>query len=77
VTDYDQVTVKSDRGGILYTFKDANDEVKEGDLLAKILDPFTGETLSSIYSPAKGMLFFAYQKPLISENTVLYKIIVH
>ncbi|MDD2798893.1 MAG: M14 family metallopeptidase [Bacteroidales bacterium] len=77
ITDSNQVTVKSDRGGILYTFKGANDEVKEGDMLAKVLDPFTGETLSTIISPAKGMIFFAYEKPLISENTVLYKIVVY
>lgn len=77
ITDSSQVTVKSDRGGILYTSKDAGDEVKEGDLLAKILDPFTGETLSCILAPAKGKIFFAYEKPLISENTVLYKIVVY
>lgn len=77
ITDSDQVTVKSDCGGILYPFKDAHQEVKEGDLLAKILDPFTGETLSEILAPAKGMVFFAYEKPLVSENTVLYKIVTY
>jgi len=67
-------TVKSDKAGILYSRHTANDEIKKGDLLAKILDPFTGETLSTIYSPVAGTIFFAHQQPLINQNTVLYKV---
>ena len=76
ITDINQVTVKSDCGGILYSFCDANNEIRKGDLLAKILDPYTGDTLSTILSPVNGILFFVHQKPLIAQNTVLYKIIV-
>lgn len=75
ITEQNQVTVKSNSSGILYSLCDANDEVKQGDLLAKILDPYTGDTLSTILSPVNGILFFAHQKPLVSENTVLYKVI--
>jgi predicted deacylase len=75
ISDDHQVTVKATCGGILYNMSRANDEIKEGDLLAKILDPYTGETLCNIVSPCNGTLFFSYQKPLISEHTVLYKII--
>jgi len=75
ISDSDTVTVKSDEAGILYALNGAGDEVKEGDLLAKILDPFTGATRSQILSPVKGTIFFAHQKPLIHQNSVLFKII--
>jgi len=45
--------------------------------MAKILDPFTGATRSEIRSPVKGTVFFAHQNPLIHQNSVLFKIIVH
>lgn len=49
--------------------------VKQGDLLAKILDPFTGAVRSEIYSPVDGTIFFAHDKPLIHQNTLMYKIV--
>jgi predicted deacylase len=68
-------TILSADSGILYSLKGAGDEIKSGDLLAKILDPFTGETRSSIFSPINGTIFFAHHKPLIHQNTVVFKIV--
>ena len=68
-------TIKSNQAGILYSLRNAKDEVKAGDLLAKILDPFTGAVRSEIYSPVNGTIFFAHDKPLIHQNTVMYKIV--
>jgi predicted deacylase len=76
IDESDTVTVKSNEAGILYALVCAGDQVKRGDLLAKILDPFTGETRSTIFSTVKGTVFFAHQKPLIHQNSVLFKIIV-
>ena len=76
ISDSDTITVKSDEAGVLYALNGAGDQVKEGDLLAKILDPFTGATRSQILSPVNGTIFFAHQKPLIHQNSVLFKIIV-
>lgn len=75
ISDHNINSILSDQPGILYSLKDAGNEIKEGDLLAKILDPFTGKVLSEIISPTSGTLFFAHQKPLIHQHTVLYKII--
>jgi len=75
ISDVDLISVISDKPGILYSQKDAWDEVKKGDVLAKILDPFTGKVLSEIIAPATGTIFFAHQKPLIHQHTVLFKII--
>jgi predicted deacylase len=75
ISETDLQTVKSDQAGILYSLKSAWQDVKKGDLLAKILDPFTGAVLSEINSPLSGTIFFAHQKPLIHQHTVLYKIV--
>jgi len=73
--DTDLETVTSTESGILYTLRGAGDEIKTGDLLAKILDPFTGVTKSTILSPVDGTIFFAHHKPLIHQNTLVFKII--
>jgi predicted deacylase len=67
--------IKSTRGGILYQKKRANDEVKEGDRLGKILDPYDGSVLCDIVAPVSGVIFFALQCPLVSQNTVIYRMI--
>ncbi|MBP1675611.1 MAG: Succinylglutamate desuccinylase/aspartoacylase [Bacteroidetes bacterium] len=73
--DSDLETIISNQSGILYALKGAGDEIKAGDLLAKILDPFTGETRSSILAPTDGTIFFAHHKPLIHQSTVMFKIV--
>ena len=75
ISDGDLQSVISDQSGFLYSQKDAWDEVKKGDTLAKVLDPFTGKVLSEIIAPIAGTIFFAHQKPLIHQHTVLFKII--
>ena len=75
LSDKDLTTIKSNQAGILYSLRGAKDEVREGDLLAKILDPFTGAVRSEIFSPVDGTIFFAHDKPLIHQNTLMYKIV--
>lgn len=72
--DEDLITVKSNNAGILYSFCEAGDEIKKDDLLAKILDPYNGKVLSSIFAPERGTIFFAHLKPLTHDQTVLFKI---
>lgn len=73
--DSDFETITSTQSGILYAHKGAGDEIKTGDVLAKILDPFTGDTRSTILAPLDGTIFFAHHKPLVHQNTLIFKII--
>lgn len=75
ITDKGLQTVKSTESGILYTFRGAGEDIKAGDLLAKILDPFTGSVRTEIFAPLSGTIFFAHEKPLIHQNTVVFKIV--
>lgn len=73
--DKDLVTVSSDEAGILYQLKDSGETVRQGDILAKILDPFTGEVKSEVSSPVNGTLFFSHHQPLVHQNTIMFKIV--
>ncbi len=75
IKDVDLTTIMSSQSGILYPICSAGDDVKTGDLVAKILDPYTGDTNCSILSPVDGTIFFAHHKPLIHQNSLVYKII--
>lgn len=72
--DSDMVTLSSNESGILYQLKHTGESIKVGDMLAKILDPFTGAVRSIITSPTNGTIFFSYHSPLVHENTIVYKI---
>jgi len=65
-------SIKSERGGILFQRRHAHEHVRRGDILAEILDPYDGSTLSEITAPVSGVIFFAIQSPLVSQNTVIY-----
>jgi predicted deacylase len=67
--------IVSNHGGILYLKKQANEEVKAGDLLAEIIDPYDGSLRSEIVAPVSGVIFFALQSPLISQNTLIYRMV--
>jgi len=68
-------SVKSTRGGILYLKHSAGEQVRRGDQLAEILDPYDGSILSEITAPVSGIIFFAAKSPLVSQNTVILKLI--
>lgn len=72
--DKDLITISSDEAGILYQIRHSGENIKEGDVLAKILDPFTGEVRSVITSPTDGTIFFSHHRPLVHQNTIMFKI---
>lgn len=67
--------VKSTTGGILRRIKKPGDEVAQGETVAMILHPCENTVLEEIKAPCGGVVFFAHNSPLVSENQVLYKVI--
>lgn len=63
------------RAGIFYRLKGAGDTVEEGEVLARILDPYDCSVLEEVKSPVKGTVFFSHNKPLALEHAILYRII--
>lgn len=72
--DRDLETIISDEAGILFQIRDSGESIKKGDLLAKILDPFTGATRSEIIAPVNGTIFFSHHSPLVPQDTILFRI---
>ena len=50
-------------------------EVKSGDVLARITHPYEGKEICSVTSPADGIVFFARNKSITFQNTLLFRII--
>ena len=63
------------RAGIFYCLKKAGDVVADGDILAYILDPYDSSLLEAVKTPVSGTVFFAHNKPLALEHSILYRII--
>jgi predicted deacylase len=61
--------------GIYRRFKHPGDEVKFGDILAEVVDPYEGDVISQIVAPSDGIIFFAHAKPLVMENCIIYRLI--
>lgn len=67
--------IKAHRAGILFRLRTAGARVEEGELLARIIDPYVGKTLEEVKAPKKGTVFFSYNKSLTLENGILYRIL--
>ncbi|MCQ2227483.1 MAG: M14 family metallopeptidase [Bacteroidales bacterium] len=68
-------TVASKQAGLFYPLCDVGSNVKKGDLLGKIIDPYTGETRSAIEAPVNGTIFFAHLRPLVHQHSRLFQIL--
>lgn len=68
-------TVTSQKAGLLYNRVSVGQYVRKDDLLATILDPFTGEQIQSLASPADGVVFFAHTKPLVHQHSRAFQIL--
>ena len=68
------VNVKARRAGIFYRVADAGQQVNEGDVLARVLDPYDSSVLDEVRSPTHGTIFFAHNRPLTLEHAMLFRI---
>lgn len=75
VNEDDMVNVKSTAAGIYLRTCEAGDEVRNGDVLARIIHPYEGTVTAEIKAPTDGIIFFAHKKPLVAENTLVFKMI--
>ena len=68
------VNVIARRAGIFYRMIGAGPHVKEGQVLARILDPYDCRVLEEVKAPVSGTVFFAHNKPLTLEHAIIYRI---
>ncbi len=70
-------TVRAKTAGILRPFVQPFDEVRKGDVVAQILDPYEGGVKSEVKTPCDGVVFFLSSNQLIMEHTSVCKIAKH
>ena len=66
--------VKAGHAGIFRNLVKPDTKVAAGDILANIIDPYTGATLCDVKAPNDGIVFFAHNRPLVLQNALLFKI---
>ena len=74
IKEAELIAVKAPEAGILYRVRTAGDEVSKGEVIARIIDPYTGEIGAEVKSPVDGLIFFAHNKPLALQNIPLFKL---
>lgn len=75
LNESDMLKINSVEAGIYRRLKNVGDKVKKGELLAQVIHSYEGEVINEITAPADGMIFFAHQRPMISEYTLAFKLI--
>ena len=69
------LNVTAHRAGIFYRVKKAGEHVAAGETIARILDPYDSSVLEDVLSPTDGTIFFAHNKPLALEHSIIYRLI--
>ena len=75
IDDSEMVVVRTEKAGLFEAAVKVEQEVKEGDLLARILNPLDGEEQARIYAPCNGILFFLHNGQLTYAHTAVCKLI--
>lgn len=69
---HDIIAVK---GGIITHQLKLNDKITAGALLAKIIDPCTGQILEQLHSNINGRVFFIHQEGLINGHNIALRLL--
>ena len=75
LNERDLKNVYSSASGLFRSRLRAGDEVRYGNPMADIIDPYTGEVKETILAPTDGIVFFAYTEPLVGQYDVVYRLI--
>ena len=67
--------LKAPQSDIFVRLKEAGENVKKGESIAKIIDPYEGDVIEEIISPINATVFFVYNKPLTLQNAILFKLL--
>lgn len=75
VQDDEMFLIKTEKSGIFEAMVKAGEEVKTGQPLANILDPYEGDILETLYAPADRIVFFVHNEPMTYASTSVIKLI--
>ena len=73
VQEEELINVKACRAGIMYCMCKTDDIVRRHQRLACILDPYDGSVRWEVRAPEDGTIFFMQTRPLVLENSMLFR----
>ena len=69
------LVVATAQSGIFESCVEVENQVKEGDVLARIIHPYNGSVLEEVKATGEGIVFFRHSDPMVYSGTVAFKII--
>lgn len=75
IDEHTMQQIHTEHGGIFKTRVKIGETVYEGQVLGEVYNPLDGEKICEVKADKCGTVFFIYNKPLIMQNSVAYKII--
>lgn len=75
IMEHDLSDVYVESGGIFRGFVKPGEDVRYGQLLAEIVDPYEGFIKEIITAPTDGIVFFAHTEALVSQGNIAYRLI--
>ena len=67
--------VIASRAGFFHRLCRVGQYVDEGTVLAQIIDPYENVVLEQVKAPVSGIVFFAHNRPLALEHSILFRIL--
>ena len=67
--------IKAPRAGLLLVTCSPGQSIRQGDTLAHIFHPYEGREICTVEAPADGTVFFARNRSIAYQNTLLFRII--
>lgn len=68
------INIAAHDAGIFYRHREAGEQIKAGEKIGSLIDPFDGSVREDFYSPADGTIFFAHHRPLALEHGIVFRI---
>ena len=75
ITSDQFVTIQAPHAGILIVDVHPGDQVTKGQPIAHIMHPYEGREVACIQAPTSGTIFFARNKSITFQNTLLFRIV--
>ncbi|MDE7366721.1 MAG: succinylglutamate desuccinylase/aspartoacylase family protein [Lachnospiraceae bacterium] len=75
VEEDDLLTIRADMPGFFRKKVSTDTEVVRGQLLAEIVDSFRGDVISRLVAPTDGVIFYQQIKPMVFQNSVVFRMI--
>lgn len=73
--DSELICVRPQRSGIYESTISVGSKVREGTLLARIIDTYRGDVIEELRAPQAGTVFFEHNRPLVYANTAVIKML--